>query len=231
MEKNESNNNPRRQFLGAIASGAAVLGLSSVISPLSAHAKTNFSHNNGDPEQWFNQVKGKHRIVFDVPHPNEIFPFAWPRIFLATNAATGTAEKDCSIVVVLRHMAIAYAMEDRLWSKYKFGETFKADDPKTKKPSTRNPFWKPAQGDFNIPGVGVVPIGINELQASGVLFCVCDMALTVYSAAVAQAMNLDAAEVKKDWVSGILPNVQIMPAGIWAINRAQEHGCTYCFAG
>ena len=24
-------------------------------------------------------------------------------------------------------------------------------------------FWKPKQGDFNIPGVGVVPIGINEL--------------------------------------------------------------------
>jgi hypothetical protein len=231
MKKNAPNNNPRRQFLGAIASGAAALGLSSVISPLSAQAKANFSHGKSDPDQWFNQVKGKHRIVFDVPHPNEIFPFAWPRIFLATNAATGTTEKDCSVVVVLRHMAIAYAMEDRLWSKYKFGETFKADDPKTKKPSTRNPFWKPAQGDFNIPGVGVVPIGINELQDSGVLFCVCDMALTVYSAAVAQAMNLDAAEVKKDWVSGILPNIQLMPAGIWAINRAQEHGCTYCFAG
>jgi len=22
-----------------------------------------------------------------------------------------------------------------------------------------------------------------------------------------------------------------VPAGIWAINRAQEHGCSYCFAG
>jgi len=229
--KSNVDNNDRRQFLGKIASGVAAISLSSVISPLSGFAESNLSSSSGNPDEWFKQIKGKHRIVFDVPHPNEIFPFAWPRIFLATNAATGTAEKDCSIVVVLRHTAIPYAMEDRLWSKYNFGETFKADDPKTKKPSTRNPFWKPKQGDFNIPGVGVVPIGINELQESGVLFCVCDMALTVYSGVVAQSLNLDPKEVKKDWVSGLLPGVQVVPAGIWAINRAQEHGCSYCFAG
>ena len=36
---------------------------------------------------------------------------------------------------------------------------------------------------------------------------------------------------KKDWISGLLPGIQVVPAGIWAINRAQEHGCSYCFAG
>jgi intracellular sulfur oxidation DsrE/DsrF family protein len=232
MESNGSNNNnARRQFLGTIASGVAALGLSTIVSPLAAQAENHFSNGGNDPDEWFKQIKGKHRIVFDVPQSNEIFPFAWPRIFLATNAATGTPEKDCSVVVVLRHLAIPYAMEDRLWAKYNFGEVFKANDPKTNKPSTRNPFWKPAQGAFKVPGLGVVPIGINELQESGVLFCACDMALTVYSAAVAEKMGLDPAEVKKDWVSGVLPGVQVMPAGIWALNRAQEKGCSYIFAG
>ena len=32
----------------------------------------------------------------------------------------------------------------------------------------RNPLWKPKPGDFKVPGFGAVPIGINELQASGV---------------------------------------------------------------
>lgn len=59
---------------------------------------------------------------------------------LLTNAATGSPASDCGVVVVLRHDAIAYAFEDRLWSTYKFGETFKAEDPKTKAPATRNPF-------------------------------------------------------------------------------------------
>ena len=231
MQDKNVENNHRRQFLGTIASGVAAFGLSTIVSPLSGNAENKFLNDSDDPDEWFKQIKGKHRIVFDVPHPNEIFPFAWPRIFLATNAATGTMEKNCSVVVVLRHTAIPYAMEDRLWTKYKFGEVFKAEDPKTKKPSTRNPFWKPKQGYFKIPGVGVVPIGINELQSSGVLFCACDMALTVYSGVVAEAMNLDAVEVKKDWVNGILSGIKVVPAGIWAINRAQERGCSYCFAG
>ena len=231
MKRKNVDDNPRRQFIGTIAGGVAALGISSIISPLSAQAEKSIVNDSGNPEEWFKQIRGKHRIVFDAPEPNEIFPFAWPRIFLVTNAATGTPEKDCSVLVVLRHTAIPYAMEDRLWSKYNFGEIFKANDPKTNKPSTRNPFWKPKQGDFNIPGVGVVPIGINELQDSGVLFCACDMALTVYSGVVAQSLNLDPAEVKKDWVTGILPGIKVVPAGIWAINRAQEKGCSYCFTG
>src|SRR5678815_5009267 len=88
MEKNQTNN-PRRQFLGTVVSGVAAFGLSSVISPLTANAGNDFSSGSGDPDEWFKQIKGKHRIVFDVPQANEIFPFAWPRIFLATNAATG----------------------------------------------------------------------------------------------------------------------------------------------
>ena len=63
------------------------------------------------------------------------------------------------------------------------------------------------------------------------MFCVCDAALTVYSAVTADILKKDAAEVKKDWVSGILPGIQIVPAGVWAVNRAQEHGCSYCFTG
>ena len=234
MENKElsTTDNARRRFLGAMASGVAALGISTMISPLQSHAENNYFNNPRiDPDEWFKKVKGKHRIVFDVPEPNGIFPFAWPRIFLATNAATGTPEKDCSVIVVLRHNSIPYAMEHRLWAKYDFNQVFKVTDPRTNKPTTRNPFWQPAQGDFNVPGIGVVPIGINELQESGVLFCVCDAALTVYSAVTADILKQDAAEVKKDWVSGILPGIQIVPAGVWAVNRAQERGCTYCFTG
>lgn len=232
MQNNDLNASSRRGFLGSLATGAAALGITTLASPLSMMASPDFSQQGlADAEAWFNKIKGKHRIVFDATRPHEIFPFAWPRVFLLTNAATGTQEKDCSVVVILRHDAIPYAMEDGLWAKYGFGELFKADDPATKQPATRNPFWKPAQGAFKVPGFGVISIGINELQESGVMFCVCDAAMTVYSAAVAGKMNMDAAEVKKEWVAGLLPNIQPMPSGVWAVNRAQEHGCSYCFAG
>jgi intracellular sulfur oxidation DsrE/DsrF family protein len=108
---------------------------------------------------------------------------------------------------------------------------FKADDPLTKAPATRNPFWQPKEGDFKVPGLGNVAIGINELQSNGVMFCACNMAITVYSAVIADMMKMDAETVKKEWLAGVLPGVQVVPSGVWAVGRAQEHGCTYCFAG
>jgi hypothetical protein len=231
MQTNKLSSASRRDFLGKLAAGAAALGTVS-LSPFEAQAEQFMpDHDYADSEAWFNKIKGKHRIVFDATQPHELMPFAWPKVFLLTNAATGTPEKDCSVVVVLRHDAIPYALQSDLWAKYKLGELFKAHDPLTKEPATRNPFWKPKEGDFKIPGVGNVQIGINELQENGVMFCVCNMAITVYSAVVADMMKMDVETVKKEWLAGILPNVQLMPSGVWALGRAQEKGCTYCFAG
>jgi intracellular sulfur oxidation DsrE/DsrF family protein len=234
MAKNDTGQATRRNFLGSLATGAAALGIATFASPLRVNGETeNPFEIPGDtnPDEMFKKIKGKHKVVFDVTEPHGVFPFAWARVFLVTNAMTGTPEKENSVVVVLRHDAIPFAMEDRLWEKYKFGELFKFDDPKTKAPSVRNPFWQPKPGDFQIPGLGNVAIGINELQDSGVMFCVCNMAMTVYSAVAAMNMNMDAAAVKKDWDAGILPNIQPVPSGVWAVGRAQEKGCGYVFVG
>jgi intracellular sulfur oxidation DsrE/DsrF family protein len=223
----------RRGFLGLLTSGAAAFGATTLLNPLQAMAKTPapLKGELTEADAWFEKIKGKHRVVFDATRPHDLFPFAWPRVFLLTNASTGTPEKENSVVVVLRHDAIPYAFEDRLWKKYKFGELFKADDPATKARAVRNPFAKPKPGEYAVPGVGEIAIGINELQASGVMFCVCDAAITVYSTAVAESMKLQPAEVKKDWLAGLLPGIQPVPSGVWALGRAQEKNCAYIFAG
>src|SRR5579863_3156392 len=129
MKKNDQfGSNERRNFLKQVATGAAVLGTGILAAPLAASAAMIPSHDTSDADEWFNKIKGKHRIVFDVPAPHEIFPFAWPKIFLATNTATGTPENDCSVVVILRHSAIPFALGNDLWAKYKLGEMFKIDD-------------------------------------------------------------------------------------------------------
>ena len=231
MSTHEKDQTTRRGFLGSIATGAAVMGLAT-LSPLQKiHASPGTSDlsDPDDPEEMFKKIKGKHRIVFDVTEPHEIFPFAWPRIFLLTNEATGTPAKDNSVVVVLRHAGITYAFEDRLWTKYNFGKFFKAHTPFTTEFATRNDYWKPAKGAFKVPGFGEVPIGINELQDSGVMFCVCSAAMTVYSAILAQSMNLKHEDVLNDFKGGLLPGIQVVPSGVWAVGRAQEHGCGYIF--
>lgn len=239
MQHNQTNtSSSRRSFLNRVAAGAAVLGLSSLIAPIKLYAaeggapETPGSRDISSADAWMkNNITGKRRMVFDVPQYHEIFPFAWPKIYQLTNMATGIPEKDTSAVVVLRHEAIPYAMQNDLWAKYNFGDVFKITDPVTKASAVRNPFWMPKTGDFKVPGVGNVEIGINELQQKGVLFCVCDMAMTVYSAALGDGMKADPAIIKKEWIAGILPGIQVVPSGVWAIGRAQELGCGYCFAG
>jgi intracellular sulfur oxidation DsrE/DsrF family protein len=227
--KDQNLTTDRRSFIGSLATGAVAMTVGSIAAPLTSLAK-NTTVNPEDPDAWFNKIKGKHRIVFDATEPNGVFPFAWPRVFLLTNAMTGTPEKDSNVVVVLRHNAMAYAMDSALWTKYNFGDVFKINDEKTKASAVRNAFYKPSAGDFQIPGIGAVAIGINELQDSGVMFCVCNMAMTVYSAAIAQMKNLNHEDVYNDFKAGVLPNIQIVPSGVWAVGRAQEHGCAYCKA-
>ena len=63
------------------------------------------------------------------------------------------------------------------------------------------------------------------------MFCVCNMAITVYSAAAAGKMGLKPEDVKKEWTENVLPGIQIVPSGVWALGRAQEKQCAYIFAG
>ena len=231
MKEYQDQKNPRRQFIGSLA-GAATVGIAALTSPFVSQANVDDPVIEGDPEAFFNKITGKRKVVFDATRPHEVMPFAWPLVFLMTNEATGSPNSDCSVVVVLRHDAIPYAMKDELWAKYKFGEVFKAGDPVAgTEAAARNPFLNVKPGDYKIPGFGEVPIGINQLMEKGVMFCVCNAAMTVYSAVIAEQAKLDAATVKKEWEAGVIPGVQIVPSGVWALGRAQEKGCAYIFAG
>jgi hypothetical protein len=220
----------RRDFLGKVTGAAALMGVASLVNPAKANEGIHaFTGNAADPDEWFKGLRGKHRIVFDCTEPKEIFPFAWPKIYMMTNEASGAAETDCSSVVVLRHNAFIYGLQDNMWAKYKFGEMQKVNDPQTKTFALRNPFWKPKPDDFSVPGIGAVQLGISDLQASGIMFCVCNMAITVFSAVVAGNTKQDPATVKKEWLDNLIPGIPAMPSGVWAAGRAQEHGCGYCY--
>ena len=222
----------RRKFLGTLAAGAAAtIGLTRIMkaAPASLLTPEAMPYSPGISEEfdaWLGKIKGTYRQVFDAPAAHGGLPFAWSRVFLMTNEQVGVKPEDVTAVLILRHDAIPLAMQHDLWPKYKFGEVFKVDDAATKAPALRNPFYQPKEGELPLPGMA-----IEDLQKSGVLMGVCDMAMTFYSMHVAKDMGKDAAEVKKDWVAGILPGIQIVPSGVLAVNRAQKAGCTYCFAG
>jgi intracellular sulfur oxidation DsrE/DsrF family protein len=221
----------RRGFLGTLAAGAASLGFTAFINPIKAVAAPVAAPGNSPAELWINKINGTHKMVFDATQPHDVFPFAWPRVFLMTNEMTGAAASECCAVVVLRHSAIGYAMDHKLWKEYNLGELFSAEDHLTKAKATRNPFWQPAAGEYKVPGIGEVAIGINHLQEAGVMFCVCETAMKVYSAVVADKTGKKHEDVLNAWKGGLLPGIQPVPSGVWAIGRAQAKGCGYVFTG
>jgi intracellular sulfur oxidation DsrE/DsrF family protein len=143
-----------------------------------------------------------------------------------SNRAVGVPEGEACAVLVLRHDSIGMAMPDAMWAKYGFGEMFKVEDGATKSPAVRNPFYNPKPGEMPLPDMS-----LDMLLKSNILVGVCDMALTVYSGMAAKKMSMEADAIKKEWLASIFPGIQVVPSGVLAVNRAQERGCSYCYAG
>ncbi len=222
-----TNSNSRRTFLGALALGTVASGLSAISASgqdRPEDLKGSFPH---EADEWFKGIKGSHRIVYDGSTPHDGFPVIWNWAFYLTNNQTGSPDSDITAMTVLRHSAIPFALEDRIWEEYPIGEVFGIQDKSTKMAGKRNPTYEPQPGDFPMPQIE----GIKRLQERGAMFCVCDLALHVYSSAVANQLKKDPMEVYEDWVSGVLPGIQVVPSGVWALGRAQENGCAYVFAG
>lgn len=211
----------RRGFLGRIAAAGAAVGLSGLIpSRLSAESVARESSLDPSLDAWFGQIKGKHKMVFDVTEPNSGMGAIWPRVYLNTMAANYPGP--ATAVVILRHGGIPLGMHDPLWAKYGFGEMFHVKDGET--PATKNPYAR-------ITGLPIPGLGIAALLEAGVLVGVCDIALTVYSAGAAKKMGMEGEAVKKEWVAGLMPGIKVIPSGVLGVARAQELGCAYCFAG
>ncbi|GAA3553128.1 twin-arginine translocation signal domain-containing protein [Snuella lapsa] len=221
-----TNTNSRRQFLGALALGATASTISVLTNPMYADIPTTDSNKMAEAENWFKKIKGKHRIVYDGSTPHSGFPVIWNWAFYLSNNGTGTSDEQMTAVTVLRHKAIPIAFNDQLWEKYPLGEVFNMNQA-SGEPYKRNPYYEPQEGDFPLPQIE----GVKRMQERGALFCVCDLATKVYSNAVATKMNLDPKAVYEEWVNGVLPGIQLVPSGVWALGRAQEHGCGYIFAG
>jgi len=211
----------RRDFLGRVAATVAAAGLSSALpSTLGAENVSDFGAFDAALDAWFGRIKGKHRMIFDAPEPNEGLVAIWPRVYLNTMQATWPGE--ATAVVILRHAGLALALGDSVWAKYGIGEMFNIKDGDA--PAKRNPY-------ATITGLPIAGLGIAELLKSGVLVGACDVALTIYSAGAAKKMGLDPDAVKKEWIAGLLPGVHVVPSGVLGVARAQELGCAYCFAG
>lgn len=212
---------PRRSFVAQLSAGAAAL-----LAGRAALAHAEVRPGTADAiDPWVAKVRGKYRQVFDAVSPNEGLGAAFALNFIdSATKAHSLTPSDISAVLVLRHMAMPLALNDAAWAKYHIGEMLNVTDPSTKAPATRNIY---RTNIMMRPG-----LSYEEMAAKrGVVITACGMALTLLAGMMAEKMKMDPAATEADWKASIIPGAYVAPSGVYAVNRAQQAGCTYCYAG
>ena len=219
---NSAQGTHRRGFLGGIAAGAAAL-VAGRWSNASAEVLT-LSEHSARADEWVSRIKGKYRQVFDNTTTNDGFGAVFPLNFIAsTKEALKVPDSEISTVAVFRHFAMPLMLNDAVWAKYHVGEVLNVKDPKTNAFATRNIFRD------NLPlNPGLT---YEQEMKNGVIFVACNMALTVISGMAAPKANVSADVAKKEWTAGLIPGVYLAASGVYAVNRAQQAQCTYCYGG
>ncbi len=209
----------RRSFFSAVASltGLAVVRLSADQQPAAQAAAR---RANEFDMAWLNQVKGRHKQLYDLGSLElsvEPRPLRFTRNFLDTFRDVDHLEyPDINTAVGISGPAFPMNASDRLWAKYKLGERSKIVDPMTKQPAVRNIFYDDGSD-----------ISVKAIQARGTLFWQCNVALGNVAQQLATAFQMPVAEVRADLIAGLNPGVRLMPSHVMALALAQEKGFTY----
>ena len=225
MLKSVSSGTPRRGFLKSAAAGAAAL-LATRWTP--AHAATlPFPPTGASPDDdWIRRIQGQHRQVFDATEPNGGFAVVYALNFLeSSKQAHNLTDADHTAVVSFRHFATPLLLTDAIWAKYNIGALppISVVDPRTNAPAIRNIFH---DNIMLYPG-----LTYESLMATRpVIMTACGIALTVLSGLAASAAGVTAEEAKNEWLAGLIPGAIAVPSGVYAVNRAQQAGCTFCSA-
>ena len=169
-------------------------------------------------------MPGKHRTFIDastVSGAGEAILYA-NNLYVANKSGYSLEEGDVAIVVCLRHFATAFAFTDPIWEKYgqSMSKMLGFTDPKTKKAPSTN-LLNSADYGLSLPSFGNT---IDSVVKRGTRFAICDMATHFVARQLADLTKGDADAIYKELAASLIPNSRMVPAGVVALNRAQEHG-------
>ncbi|HMD35283.1 MAG TPA: hypothetical protein VKH42_09960, partial [Vicinamibacterales bacterium] len=171
-------------------------------------------------DDWYDVAGSKRRIFFDCTSPAGVVDggmFAG-NFFNGNKDGYGLEQADLAVLIGFRHNATCFGYNEAMWNKY--GKVFSENagpwkDPKTGEPATTN----------------VRKTSLENLAKRGVQFTLCNLSTRRFSGAVARATNQKLDDVYKEIAANLMPNARLVPAGIVAVDRAQEHGYSIAYVG
>lgn len=227
----------RRSFLSRIGAGAAAFGTAFVAGDAAAQGQAApAAGGRPDParhaiDDWFDQpASAKHRLFFDTTTPDGFgHAVFWANNFFnASRNGYNLTDADQAIVIGVRHRSSVFALSDAMWQKYGEALAGRAEfsDPKTKQAPTANVFLAKDYG-ASLTNSGVL---ISAVTDRGLRLSVCALATRANASAIASRTGGKVDDIYKELCDHLVPNSVIVPAGIIALNRAQERGYSFTYA-
>ncbi len=222
----------RRSMLSRLGIGVAALGAGVGVTRAQAQAAANirFQPAQHPEDGWFDQLSGTHRFMIDSTTPEGGgAALAFANNFYAANKSGYRLDpSSLAVVIVLRHFSTPFGYGDAIWTKYSkpIFDLTKFSDPRTMQPPTTNLYNSAAYG-LMLPNFGTT---IDSLVGQGTHFAVCDMATHFFAGYIAEQTKTSADGVYRELTENLIRNAHLVPAGIVAVSRAQEHGYTFAYA-
>ncbi len=209
----------RRSFLGTLAALSTGAALAPEVTGQPVLDKS-------ASDAWLDQLKGKHRQLFDAPDPDGGTILRHVRNYLDTwQEAYSVGDRDVSVIVTLYARTTPLGLQDVMWAKYKLGAAIGLTDSTTSAPLVRNYFAHPQPGDPVADGTP--ESSMESLQRRGVVFALCNNALKRWSGRLEKAGMGTAADIHADLTAHAVPGVVVVPDVLIAMTKAHERGFAY----
>ena len=207
---------PRRSFIATLAS---LSGLAALDLARPAEAFASEANLSTWDMTWLDQLKGKHKQVFDAGHLDHALLV--PVNYLdAANEVYGMSYPDVNTVIGIGGSCFPINAGDVLYAKYEIGRRWEVKDPATGTWAMKNNF---VEGTM----MGKKLVGVKPLMARGTIFWQCNNALNGIVSEIAADTKLPFDQLKAEFVANLVPGVKLVVAHTFLIGMAQEHGCTY----
>jgi hypothetical protein len=219
----------RRDFVGEIGRVASVVALTACVAPAASTSVPGATRSASGGEwdlSWVDRVTAaKDRAVFDWPSlgdPADSFMMQLAERYLDNcDAVYGKKQSRALAVMNIRTTAVPAALNDAAWERFALGVEYKVNDPTSRTPATRNPFWHRAPD----PAPGITLPSLADLVARGSVVLVCVLALGHLAGRLATRAGRAKEDVHRELRASFVPSATAVPSGIFGLAKAQNAGC------
>jgi intracellular sulfur oxidation DsrE/DsrF family protein len=217
---------PRRGFLERLLGSAAAITVFAATPKRLAASDTPESRGGlGPGDDWMEELKGKHRTVFDLSAHRNGKPLTQAKNYLDVwRDVFKVPERDLNLIMGVHGDGLPFVLNDSLWARYRIGEQYEVLDGGTKSPGVRNVFSAP---NATAGGLVTPEQSVEGLQKRGVRFVVCMNAIAGATKKLSAAGLGGADEIRAALISGLLPGIITVPAIVVALTQLQERAVRY----